>query len=258
MKKILTILIVGALGSVLLLAGCGKKTEQQVDQPAGSGTSSAQEPESMIGGAVLGGWTVTEDMTSQLTDDEKAVFEQALDGLVGAEYTPVAIVATQLVSGTNYAYLCTTTPVVPDAKPHWTIAVVYKDLQGNASLSNVADLDLTNVRILEQTDSTDMVGAWAITEPSGKPIMLPSEDAQTAFDGALENYVGVGFKPIALLGSQLVSGNNYKVLCWGTQTSGDTSTQLYVVDIYADLQGNAEITNVGKLDLLSYLTPAVE
>ena len=253
MKKLITILIVGALGSALLLAGCGKNTEQ----PAGS-DSSAKEPESLAGGTLLGGWTVTVDMTSQLTDDEKAVFDQAIDGLVGAEYEPIAIIATQLVAGTNYAYLCMTTPVVPDAKPHWTIAVVYKDLQGNASLTNVADLELTDVKILEQTEDGMAVGAWKITEPSGKPVMLPSEEAQTAFEKATENYVGVGFKPIALLGTQLVSGTNYKVLCWGTLSSGDAATRLYVVDVYADLQGNAEITNVGQLDLLTYITSEIE
>ena len=253
MKKLITILIVGALGSALLLAGCGKKTEQ----PAGADSSSAKEPESLAGGTLLGGWTVTGDMTSQLTDDERAVFDQAIDGLVGAEYEPIAIIATQLVSGTNYAYLCTTTPVVPDAKPHWTIAVVYKDLQGNASLTNVADLELTDVKILEQTEDGMAVGAWKITEPSGKPVMLPSEEAQTAFEKATENYVGVGFKPIALLGTQLVSGTNYKVLCWGTLFSSDAATRLYVVDVYADLQGNAEITNVGQLDLLTYITPEI-
>ena len=253
MKKLITILIVGALGSALLLAGCGKNTEQ----PAGS-DSSAKEPESLAGGTLLGGWTVTVDMTSQLTDDEKAVFDQAIDGLVGAEYEPIAIIATQLVAGTNYAYLCMTTPVVPDAKPHWTIAVVYKDLQGNASLTNVADLELTDVKILEQTEDGMAVGAWKITEPSGKPVMLPSEEAQTAFEKATENYVGVGFKPIALLGTQLVSGTNYKVLCWGTLSSSDAATRLYIVDVYADLQGNAEITNVGQLDLLTYITPPIE
>ncbi|MBO4835273.1 MAG: hypothetical protein J5483_04090 [Lachnospiraceae bacterium] len=258
MKKILTILIVGALGSALLLAACGKNTDQPADQPAGSGTSSAKEPESMAGGALLGGWIVTGDMTSQLTDDERAVFDQAIDGLVGAEYEPISIIATQLVAGMNYAYLCTTTPVVPDSKPHWTIAVVYKDLQGNASLSNVADLELTDVKTLEQTEDQMAVGAWEITEPSGKPVMLPSEEAQTAFDKATENYAGVGFKPIALLGTQLVAGTNYKVLCWGTLSTSDAATHLYVVDIYADLQGNAEITNVGHLDLLTYITPPIE
>ena len=253
MKKLITILIVGALGSALLLAGCRKNTEQ----PAGS-DSSAKEPESLAGGTLLGGWAVTGDMTSQLTDDEKAVFVQAIDGLVGAEYEPIAVIATQLVAGTNYAYLCTTTPVVPDAAPHWTIAVVYKDLQGNASLTNVADLELMDVKILEQTESQMAVGAWEITEPSGKPVMLPSEEAQAAFEKATENYVGVDFKPIALLGTQLVAGTNYKVLCRGTLSTGDASTYLYVVDVYADLQGNAEITNIGQLDLLTYITPEIE
>ena len=260
MKKLFAILIAGALGSALLLAGCGKKTEPLADQPAGSG---ANEPESIAvgsgaGGTLLGGWAVSGDAASLLSDDEKEIFEQALDGLVGAEYAPVAIIATQLVAGTNYAYLCTTTPVVPDAKPHWTIVVVYKDLQGNVSLSNVTDLDLSDVKVLEQTDAAEMVGAWAITAPFGKPVMLPSEEAQIAFDKATENYVGVGFKPIALLGTQLVAGTNYKVLCWGTLSTGDAVTHLYIVDIYADLQGNAEITNVGQLDLLTYITPAIE
>ena len=136
--------------------------------------------------------------------------------------------------------------------------VVYNNLQGDAEITNVANIDLADMKILDQADDAEMVGAWTVTEPGGKPIMLPSEEAQVAFDKATENYVGISFKPIELLGTQIVSGTNYKVLCHGTLSTADAPTYLYVVDIYEDLDGNAEITNVGALDLLSYVTPPIE
>ena len=257
MKKIITILLISALGSALLLAGCGNKNTG-TDQPEVPDASAASEPESNPGGMILGGRTASADAASTLTDEEKETLEKALEGLVGATYEPVVVLATQLVACTNYAYLCTTTPVVPDAVPHWTVAVVYKDLQGNVSLTNVADLDLADVKIPEQTDTSEAVGAWAITEPSGKAVMLPSEEAQAAFDKATEAYVGVSFQPIALLGTQIVAGTNYKILCYGTPSTSDPFTSLYVIDVYADLQGNAEITNADQLDLLAYVTPPIE
>ena len=79
-----------------------------------------------------GGWYNVPHEAAELPEDAQAAFDKALDGLVGAQYTPVALLSTQVVAGMNYCILCQITPVVPDAAP--------ADLQGNAEIMNVYDL----------------------------------------------------------------------------------------------------------------------
>jgi hypothetical protein len=90
---------------------------------------------------VDGGWAVQQGRTA-LNRHVKQVFNKALDGLVGADYEPVALLGTQVVAGKNYAILCRITPTVLHPVTHWGVAYVYEDLQGNAKLLEVRDLEL--------------------------------------------------------------------------------------------------------------------
>ncbi len=87
-----------------------------------------------------GGWQNAPHEAAELPEDAQAAFDKALEGLVGAEYTPVALLSTQVVAGMNYCILCQITPVVPDATPTWALVYIYADLQGNAEITNVYDL----------------------------------------------------------------------------------------------------------------------
>lgn len=87
-----------------------------------------------------GGWENVPHEAAELPEDAQAAFDKALEGLVGAEYVPVALMSTQVVAGMNYCILCQITPVVPDAVPHWALVYIYADLEGNAEIMNVYDL----------------------------------------------------------------------------------------------------------------------
>ena len=89
---------------------------------------------------LMGGWAYVEDPA--FTDEEEAKLEAALQNQVGASYAIVACVAEQVVAGLNRCLLVQVTPVVPDARPHYALAYVYTDLQGNSSLTQVIDLDI--------------------------------------------------------------------------------------------------------------------
>ena len=91
-------------------------------------------------GALSGGWTAAEDPA--VTDEMNALIQKALDGLVGVNYIPVAYLGSQVVAGTNYAFLCQATAVVPDAVPAWKILYLYEDLEGNVSVLGISDLEL--------------------------------------------------------------------------------------------------------------------
>ena len=91
---------------------------------------------------ITGGWEIPVYEPAALPEDAQSAFDAALDGLVGAEYAPVALMGTQLVAGTNYCILCQITPVVPDAVPGWALVYIYADLEGNAEITNIVDLDV--------------------------------------------------------------------------------------------------------------------
>ena len=89
---------------------------------------------------MLGGWEMTKAEAGTLPEDARAAFDKAMEQLDGADYTPVALLATQLVAGRNYCILCQVTPVVPDPVPTWALVYIYADLEGNAEILNVYEL----------------------------------------------------------------------------------------------------------------------
>jgi hypothetical protein len=83
--------------------------------------------------AMVGGWSI---FSSEITKEAKDVFETALKGLVGVDYSPVAF-ATQVVSGTNYSFFCNAKAVYPDAPNQGAIVDIYKPLDGQAHLREI-------------------------------------------------------------------------------------------------------------------------
>lgn len=60
-----------------------------------------------------------------------------------------------------------------------------------------------------------------------------SKGARKVFKKGAEKYVGYDLRPVALLGTQVVAGKNFKFLCYGT---GKAGSDLFVVDIYQNLK----------------------
>ncbi len=93
-----------------------------------------------VGGPAVGSWAAAE--VTEITSDELVVFDKAVEGLMGVKYEPVLLLGTQVVAGTNYAFLCKGTVVYPDALPYWYILYVYEDLQGNVEVLDIENLEL--------------------------------------------------------------------------------------------------------------------
>ena len=90
----------------------------------------------MLGQAVLlGGWTAYHKLSAK----DQAVFNQALEGFVGVQYT-LFDVFTQVVAGTHYRFKCKST--VPLAKPIHGEAVVqiFKSLDGDAHITSITPI----------------------------------------------------------------------------------------------------------------------
>ena len=109
--------------------------------------SLVQKHEEMERGAVPGGrnepvdgsWSAADDPA--ITDEIRALFDKALTGLVGVNYTPVAYLGSWVVAGHNHAILCQATAVYPGAAPRWVIMYLYEDLQGGVTITDITDLN---------------------------------------------------------------------------------------------------------------------
>jgi len=83
---------------------------------------------------------------------------------------------------------------------------------------------------------------------SGSMAIDDNEDAKAAFEKATGALDGSEYEPIALLGTQIVAGTNYAVLCRITAVTPDAEPELGIVYIYEDLEGNCEVSEVKDLE----------
>ena len=90
-------------------------------------------------GGLVGGWAATED--ASVPEEAEEVFAAATETLLGVDYEPVALLSTQVVSGTNYCFLCRGTVVAPDAEPGYYLMYIYEDLQGNAQVLEIKEIE---------------------------------------------------------------------------------------------------------------------
>lgn len=74
----------------------------------------------------LGGWSGFDFTVSAEADK---VFTAALEGFTGVQYTPLAV-ATQVVAGTNYCFLCQGEVVVPSQPQIAALVYIYQPLAG--------------------------------------------------------------------------------------------------------------------------------
>lgn len=90
-----------------------------------------------------GGWSFAEAQ-----EDGMVAFEKASEYLTGASYIPIRVLSSQVVAGMNYCVLSQAQVVAPEAKPYYTLAFVYEDLDGNAEFTQFKDLDLAQIKVL--------------------------------------------------------------------------------------------------------------
>ena len=104
----------------------------------------------VLAGQLMGGWQATTD--TAIDEDAQAAFDAAMEGLLGVEYEPIDLLATQVVAGTIYCFLCRATVVVPDAVPGYAFVYVYKDLSGKADILDIQDIEF-GLGVLEEEEA---------------------------------------------------------------------------------------------------------
>ena len=127
--------------------GSSTLSESATDAPAVSSsiTSTTQPAETMpaltlyepteSNYVLAGGYTRA--ASPVITDEIRAMCAKAFAGMTGATYEPVALLATQVVAGTNYCILCEGT--APDSVKTYVFVYIYEDLEGNATCTEIKD-----------------------------------------------------------------------------------------------------------------------
>lgn len=244
MKKHLKLVGIGLLATALLMGGCAKP---QQTQPEANNQEAA---------TTLGGWSVYPENKAIVTDNDQALFDKALEGWTGVGYTPLRVLATQVVSGTNYAFLAKGVTVTAKPETGYYIVTIYEDLQGKAEVKCIKQIDFTDPKVTDATPET-LAGGWQIFD-NPKDGMLPEEKAQVSFEKAAQKQLGVKLVPISLLGTQLVNGTNYCAICRGSAVTQNPIEGLYIAKWYENTQGESEMLDVVKLDLNYYVDPSQE
>jgi len=204
MKKILAVLMIAVM--MFCFCACGAEKTEVAEN---------------TGGSAVGGWQMAD--SHDITEEQAAIFEKALEGLTGAEYEAVAYIASQLVSGTNHLFLVRVSPVIPEPIEKYALVRVYEDLSGNVRLEEVIDSDI-------ETNVNGSLGGWQQTESTE----VAEDIAAVISDQDLV--------PVAVSATQVVSGTNYCVLCQSDPAAPDLKDMFCMAYVYQDLQGNTGVT----------------
>ena len=214
MKKLLALLLAAMLG--VSLAFCLTSCEDE-------------EETGSEGGEIVGGWSVPASV--KVTDAAVNALKKATEKLAGGTYEPIALLGTQVVAGTNYRLLCTFTPATEGADASYTIVTVYEDLEGNAEITEILTSDAKVNVTAEVID-----GGWAAPETPDV-----TEEAGKALQAAVSQMVGAQYNPLALIGTQVVAGTNYCLLCEITPVVENPEPHYSVVTVYEGADGTTSV-----------------
>ncbi len=254
MKNLTTKLITAITATALLTCGIAacrpniiqdpdpkkisESESEEATEPSQPSDTWIEEPPTTVTEVTLGGWEIPEDPA--LTADLEQVFYDATDPLKSYFYEPVILLGTQLVSGTNYAFLCKSTMNADKPTAEYIITYVYVDLNGNAEFIDDEQIDLPGAT------GDNVTGGWAYTID---PTITP--DIEKVMETATETLTGATYEPVAYIGSQVVAGYNHAILCKSAPSVEELggATNYVLVYVYEDLDGGCEITSTTDIDL---------
>jgi hypothetical protein len=84
---------------------------------------------------ILRAWTIH----NSITNEDIKVLEAALSGLVGVEYKP-EMLATQVVNGTNYCFICKSKVVALNGPEGISKIMIFKPLVGEPKIKSIASI----------------------------------------------------------------------------------------------------------------------
>ncbi len=97
---------------------------------------------------------------------------------------------------------------------------------------------------LKENTPAPIAGGWTAAE---SPVI--TDEIKAIFDKGTENLLGVSYMPVAYLGSQIVAGTNYAILCAATPATLNPIQTYAIMYLYKDLEGKVTVTSIDKSDV---------
>lgn len=230
MKKAFALIITAMLA--VSMTACGQSAQNTSSQATtAAAETTAAETAAETEAPISGGYT--DAASPVVTDEVKALFDKAAEGLTGVGYVPVAYVSSQVVAGTNHLLLCTATPATEEGKTTYALVTLYEDLNGGAEITEIRNSDA------EAPAVSDEPLDGAVTAAESPEV---TADAKEALTKATDLLTGATYEPVALLSTQVVNGTNYKMLCKITTVTEKPESDYAVVTVWANSDGTAQIT----------------
>lgn len=135
---------------------------------------------------VLGSYQIALQPATSLPQDLASAWSQVNSNLLGATYEPLWLVGRQMVNGINYLLIAK--EVRTTATKNQMIVGVVINIPPTGSKNNPKI-----VEIIEEARLSD--------------------ELAFLFNTASKQLIGVGYKPLAYVGSQMVKGKNYYFIC---------------------------------------------
>ena len=88
----------------------------------------------------LGGWKIADFVGVKLPQKAASGFVAVTGELVGADYQPIVLLATQVVNGTNYCVLATQKLATANAEPRFVKVIFNEAPNGSFSLVSISGI----------------------------------------------------------------------------------------------------------------------
>ena len=162
-----------------------------------------------------GSWTVNTSVKSLMNDKQaRQALKKATKTNVGYDLTPLALLGTQVVSGTNYCILCYGSTVTREPANSLCKAYVYEDLEGKAKLTKVREIKLKGAPS----------SGWKISR--NKKALTVDKAARSALKKAIASLDGADYTLLLTLGK---AKDAYSLLCRRRLTDRSGTTDLCIV-----------------------------
>ena len=174
--------------------------------------------------------------------DAMNAFEAAFpNGYNYTNYEPIALLGTQVVSGTNYLYLCKSTWTDYQENVSFVLLQIYQDLSGKSQVVGSAILFPTEESREEGEDYIDNTGSFL-------PENIPA--IQNAFEEAVPDDENVSYIPLAYIGKHRQEGKSEEdVIFTAKKSKGkDAKTSYVLLYIAKDKNGKAKLVKTEDVE----------
>ena len=217
-----------------------KDTEEESStlKPSESGATAEEKEKAQNNtDAPLVGAYNTNLVSFSLKDNPDAMnaFEAAFpNGYNYTHYEPIALLGTQVVSGTNYLYLCKSTWTDYQENVSFVLLQIYQDLSGKSEVMGSAILFPTEESREEGEDYRDNTGSYL---PKNIPVI------QNAFTEAVPDNENVSYIPLAYIGKHTQEGKPEEDVIFTAKDPRGTDDKISYELIYIgkDKDGKAKL-----------------